>query len=143
MTTDEPATTFAEISTQLQFHPERVVERGFFPPLIKGIYHLLYALGRLSDSRAENTAFADREIVAALEHFQRILSVNEIASTAMRTKLQPFVDISLSLNREFPTWNKTQRITNLRRFSNILMQLLSDLDREIFGFASDPGENTI
>ena len=134
--------SFSETISQLPFTPATDHGRGFLPPFMRAGGHLLYLLGRLTDTPTRRPT--DNQIRQELDsmnlHFTSFV-VPEYMSEQARTHVSNFQSALTALNTEIEEWDMDTKVSNLLQLSNRLLQLMAFLDREALGLRdSDAGQ---
>lgn len=133
---------FSEEIAALPFSPSTEHGRGFFPPFMRAGGHLLYLLGRLTDTPTRRPT--DNQIRQELDslklHFQNFV-VPEHMSAQARTNVEAYQRAFNALDTEIEGWDMEAKVANILMLSNRLMQLMAFLDREALGLRdSDAGQ---
>lgn len=145
--------TFAKLNEKMLYTPKTSEGRGFLPPFLRGLGHLLYALG-IADEELPKTksATADKkatdavkkvkdEITAAMGHLDKI-EITDAFSSVARDQLVVFSSTLGALNKEFEGWDRDAQVNNLTSLVNKAFGITAMLDRELIGLrTSDPGSS--
>ena len=133
--------TFEEAIATIPFTPSTEQGRGYLPPFMRAGGHLLYLLGRLSDTPTRRPT--DNQVRSELDslklHFDNFI-VPDYMSNRAKELTQNWRNAFDALDTEILGWEQDTRITNLQMLENRLMAVVSFMDREILGIQnSDPG----
>lgn len=149
--------SFKEWSDKLPFNPKTSEGSGFFPPFVRAISHILYALGITDDELAEAVGTKDKpgnpakvkdieakiteELKEAAKHLNNI-EISDNLSTVAREQLETFANLLAACNSEFAAWDKDTKVVNLTAVVNKAVGITAMLDRELIGLrTSDPGSS--
>lgn len=140
MATAKAIKTFKELNDKLPYSPQTPNGRGFLPPFLRAVGHLLYGLGRVTDSKEKDKFdFLKVEIKDAVEHFSS-LEVNSAFSVKAKENLVGLTEALEAYQREYEGWAEEERLSNMRNLVNKALGIASALDRELIGIRnSDPG----
>lgn len=133
---------FSDSIATLPFTPTTDHGRGFLPPFMRAGGHLLYLLGRMTDTPTRRPT--DNQIKEELDslnrHFENFV-VPDYMSEASKTHVSNFTLALADLNSEIEGWDLDTKIANILQLSNRLMQFMAFLDREALGLRdSDAGQ---
>ncbi len=134
--------TFDEAIVQLPYNPVTESGRGFLPPFSRAVGHILYLLGRLSDTptRRPTDNQIRQEIDSIKVHFGGFF-VPDYLSEQAKTHVMNWRIAFDALDTEIAGWDGDTRIANLQKLQNRTIQLFAFLDREVLGLRdSDPGQ---
>lgn len=132
--------TIQELTTLIPFTPETQTGRGFLPPLLRGLNHILFLLACLADDTIEVTnEQAINELTQAQDHWNAIEFTTNL-STAATAYVGAFQQTLRTIITDYHGWTNDVAISNLRDFTHRSMALAAFLDRELIGITnSDPG----
>lgn len=114
--------------------------RGFLPPMLRGMGHLLYLLGCLADEAMTVTVEqATTELTAAREHWNARTATENVSTATLGIADLLATAIGEAI-REYPDWGEDARISNLRDLNHRILAFSASLDRELVGLRdSDAG----
>jgi hypothetical protein len=133
---------FTEQLALLPFSASTPNGRGFLPPIVRSLGHILYLVGCIADPTVEVTN--DQAIVElghASTHWNaRTTPANLSTITATyAANIHRLIELAIE---EYGDWTDETRITNLRNVTNRILQFTAALDREYAGIRdSDPGSS--
>jgi len=134
--------TFKELSDKLPYSPTTQNGRGFLPPFLRALGHLLYGLGRAEESKGKDKdtfSFLEGEVKDAIEHLGNV-EVNSAFSKTTQDQLLVLNQAMTAYQKEYAAWTEEDKIGNLKSLVNKAMGVASNLDRELAGIRnSDPG----
>lgn len=135
--------TFEEAISEISFAPSTENGAGLLPPLTRTAGHLLYLLGRLSDTPTRRpTDNQIREEIDSTKIHLTNLTIPDYLSTSTKDILDKWMRASEALFEQIATWEMETRIQNLRALCNRTIQLMVVLDRETLGLTeSDAGQS--
>lgn len=134
--------TFEEAVSLLPFSPSTENGKGYLPPLMRGIGHLLYLAGRISDTptRRPTDNQIREELDSIKRHFEGF-SVPDYFSAQGKLHSSNFMEAFNALDAEIIEWDVDSRVSHLAQLNNRALQLMAFLDREILGIRdSDAGQ---
>jgi hypothetical protein len=145
---------FNDLNTKMIYSPKTSEGKGFLPPLLRAIGHLLYALGIADDdlpkkattaadkkTAAEVITMVKEEITSSIKHFEKV-EISDNFSTIAKDQLVVFNQALNALAKEFDGWDRDTQINNLTSLVNKVMGISAMLDRELIGLRdSDPGSS--
>jgi hypothetical protein len=131
---------FTDTLTQLPYTPRTQTASGFLPPMLRGMGHILFLLGCLSDDKVDvTTEEGQQELAHAMEHWNARATPAAV-STAARDRATLLGVALTEAHAEFADWDNDTRITRVTDLSHRILQYSADLDRELVGIRdSDPG----
>lgn len=135
--------TFEDIAATLPFTPSTEQGRGFLPPMTRAIGHLLYLLGRISDTptRRPTDNQITEEISAIQLHFTEF-TVPDFMTENTTSYVNNFKALLDSTAENLVSWDEDTRKSNLTILNNRAIEVMKHLDREILGITdSDAGQN--
>ena len=113
--------------------------RGFLPPYLRGMSHLLYLLGRAEDNARTTEQFYIDELDQSLLHWNECATTNAFTDAAS-THLRNFKRAVNDYRNEFQGWARAERLSRLQDLIHRGIQLGAVMDRELAGISnSDPG----
>lgn len=114
--------------------------RGFLPPFVRGIGHLLYLMGRISDSRARNQTFIETELQATRNHWASIHRPHTAMSESSVRAFDGLADLLDLLIANIASFEDEDKIEAIRGLVNRALFFTATLDRELIGLRdSDAG----
>ncbi len=133
--------SFKELNDKLPYNPQTQNGKGFLPPFLRALSHLLYGLGRVSDSKdADKFVFLKPEIKDAIEHLNNVEVDTKVFSKAAQESLVILKQSLEAYEREYEPWTEDEKLSNMKSLVNKVMSIASMLDREFLGIRnSDPG----
>ena len=107
--------------------------RGFLPPLMRAYGHILYLAGRQAESptRKPTDEEALAEFSHGLLHFAEVNTQN--LSTESVNKLNAAHTAWITAQQEVVGWSAAERETNFIKLANLLVHVMTKLDRELLG----------
>lgn len=133
---------FADTISGIPFTPSTSNGRGFLPPLVRLEGHLLYLLGRLTDTPTRRpTDNQIREEFDSIRPHLESFSLPVYFTQATKDRVNNFLTAFNEMDAEIGDWDYDTKIANLRMLANRGVDLLPVLDREVLGIRdSDAGQ---
>lgn len=133
---------FADSIQQLPYAPRAQAARGFVPPMLRAMGHILFLTACLAD---ENVAVTDEEALTELrhaaEHWNARTETDAVSTATNQSSALIGVTIGEAIT-EYEGWDEAHRVQNLRDLANRIMGYTATLDRELVGITeSDPGSS--
>lgn len=134
--------SFADDIARIPYTPRGTDAAGFLAPIFRAMGHLLMVLNITADEELREQT--DDEILLtelrdAHAHWTAV-NAEQALSTATGATVGAFGNAIASAIDEFPTWDETTRVRNIRDLLNRSAGLAAILDRELVGLRdSDPG----
>lgn len=131
---------FTDSISAIPFAPTTNAGTGFLPPLLRALGHILYLTGCIADERVTVTdAEANTELQHAQEHWNARTGHEALSASAAALSSHISDAIGFAIT-EYPGWDDTHRVSNLRNLSHRILAYSAYLDRELIGLTgSDPG----
>lgn len=133
---------FTDTIRSIPFTPNSVHARGFVPPIIRAMGHILFLTGSLADENVTVAATeAEAELQAAEDHWNARATTPAI-SEAIATRASTIGTAIHEARSEFASWTEANRLQNIRDLAHRIVGFCADLDRELVGLTdSDPGSS--
>lgn len=131
---------FVETIEKIEYRPTSQQGTGFLPPIVRGSLHVLFLMAAINDEKIEvSQEDAITELTAARDHFNSRMFVTSVSGVTLG-KVDTLAMAIEEAITEYKDWDDKVRTKNLQDLSNRIVQVASDLDRELIGIReSDPG----
>lgn len=117
--------------------------RGFLPPLIRAMGHILYLRGCIADPDVTvTTDNALTELNAALEHWRSRVNTPGL-STTTTTYATDIEQLLVDAIYEYHGWTEEARGENIRAIADRLAQFCTAMDREYAGIRDSDAGTTL
>lgn len=131
---------FADTIKLMPVHARTAEAKGFLPPFLRAMGHMLYLLADTAADEPKITVDeAGLEITHAFQHLQN-LAGTDVLSTAARDHLATLQQALTDATVEWGDWDAKTRTKNMRDLVNRAVAISVPLDRELLGLPdSDAG----